>query len=412
MADPTIREYRYVRFLTAVRVFRISRVLQDIKFIKFLVSVLNRTMSSFIYLAILLILLNFVYALVGMEVFGGKIDRSLPTYYNINFDTFWVAFLTVFNIVTLDNWIDLLGVGFNSSVGVFSTTVFVISWIVIGNFLLLNLFLAIMLDGFTKNMEIQELQQIIDEEQEENEQDNYIRGKTQGLEKENLNIIIPKDARQGFVDELTKYFMYNSRYNEKYNEKETKLLTLLEMDIIKEKNQNSIYRTNNFIPMNRIKCEISLWLFDKNSEFRNFCHQIIFHVYFQNIMIFTLCLSSLVIIIQTYANPENDVDNNNVTLIYTTTILDLCCFVVFLTEAFFKSVVLGFYVSDKSYARNIWNRLDLIILAVYLMQFWLTVSTQNVFVFTKVNILFFNTLIYGVVGQNGESSKTSESSKL
>ena len=73
---------------------------------------------------------------------------------------------------------------------------------------------------------------------------------------------------------------------------------------------------------------------------------------------------------------------------------------------------MGFYVSDKSYARNIWNRLDLIILAVYLMQFWLTVSTQNVFVFTKVNILFFNTLIYGVVGQNGESSKTSESSKL
>jgi len=320
-----------------------------------------------------------------MEIFGGQFDTSQSNYFNQNFDTFWVAFITVFNIVTLDNWIDLIGEGYSSSVGIFETSVFVISWIVIGNFLLLNLFLAIMLDGFTKNMEVQELQQIIDEEIEEKEKDDFVHAKTEGRH-EDFNIIIPKDARQGFIDELTKYYMYNSKFNEKYNEKETKLITLLEMDIIKEKTQNSTSRINNYIPLSRIKCEISLWIWDKKSEFRKFCHHIIFHVYFQNIMIFTLCVSTFVIILETYTDPQNGNDNS-VTLMYITEIFDLICFSIFLMEAFLKIVVLGVYAADRSYARSIWHRLDIFILAVYFLQFWLTVSTQNHFLFTKVKII-------------------------
>lgn len=317
-----------------------------------------------------------------MEVFGGKISINNDHYFNINFDTFWVAFLSVFNIVTLDNWIDLIREGFNSSVGVFTTSLFVISWIIIGNFLLLNLFLAIMLDGFTVNMELQELQQIIDEEQEEKEKNEK--------KKEDFNIIIPKDARQGFVDEMTKYFMYNSKYNEKYNEKETKLLTLLELDIIREKTQSSAYQATNYLPYSRIQCEISLWIWEKNSEFRQFCHKIIYHLYFQNFMIFIVIFSTVVIILKTYVNPAIN-SEYSVSFKETTDILDYLCLAIFVLQAFLKIVVLGFIASEKSYARSFWNKFDLYVLACYFAEFWFTNSTENFFFLTKViyKIIFY-----------------------
>lgn len=317
-----------------------------------------------------------------MEIFGGALEKNNETYLSMNFDTFWVAFLSVFHIVTLDNWIDLIKVGFNSSAGIFTTSLYVISWIIIGNFLLLNLFLAIMLDGFTRNMEMQELQQIVDEEHEEKEKD---EGKLQ-----DLNIIIPKDARQGFIDEMTKYFMYNSKYNEKYNEKETKLLTLLEMDVIKEKTETSAFHASNFIPYNRINCELSLWIWDKKSEFRQICHKIVFHIYFQNFMIITVTLATLVIILETYVNPSVD-PNYSTTLKSFIGILDFVCLGIFIVQAFMKIVVLGFYNAEKSYARNFWNKFDFYILATYFIEYWLRNSNEEFFFLTKVifKIIFF-----------------------
>lgn len=58
----------------------------------------------------LLVLFNFVYALIGMQLFGGFFPKNLINN-NFNFDTFWTSFLTVFNIITLDNWIDILALG-------------------------------------------------------------------------------------------------------------------------------------------------------------------------------------------------------------------------------------------------------------------------------------------------------------
>jgi hypothetical protein len=51
--------------------------------------------------------------------------------------------------VTTENWNTLLFSCMTSeSVGKFIPTIYYISWIFIGNYILLNLFLAILLDGF------------------------------------------------------------------------------------------------------------------------------------------------------------------------------------------------------------------------------------------------------------------------
>ncbi len=53
--------------------------------------------------------------------------------------------------MTLENWNDLLYAGLRNSVNKALVLVYYISWIFIGNYALLNLFLAVLLDGFEED---------------------------------------------------------------------------------------------------------------------------------------------------------------------------------------------------------------------------------------------------------------------
>ena len=69
-----------------------------------------------------------------------------------------------FQIMTMENWNDILTTTMISSVNKFLTIIFLISWIFIGNYTLLNLFLAILLEGFESNDLNQEIELEILEE--------------------------------------------------------------------------------------------------------------------------------------------------------------------------------------------------------------------------------------------------------
>jgi hypothetical protein len=60
-----------------------------------IIGVITRSLSSFVYIALLLLLFIFIYALLGMQIFGGKFNfpDGVPV---TNFDTFNNAFVTVF----------------------------------------------------------------------------------------------------------------------------------------------------------------------------------------------------------------------------------------------------------------------------------------------------------------------------
>ena len=63
-----------------------------------------------------------------------------------------MAFITVFQVLTMENWQQVLYTSMGLAEGsmIFKTIVsmYYISWIFIGNFILLNLFLAILIDSF------------------------------------------------------------------------------------------------------------------------------------------------------------------------------------------------------------------------------------------------------------------------
>lgn len=80
-----------------------------------------------------------------------------------NFNSFYTAFETVFQIMTLENWNDLLVATMRTDVNIVITMIFLISWIFIGNYVLLNLFLAILLEGFESEELLQEVEGVFDD---------------------------------------------------------------------------------------------------------------------------------------------------------------------------------------------------------------------------------------------------------
>ncbi len=50
--------------------------------------------------------------------------------------------------MTMENWNDIMYACLRSDVSAIFTLIFLISWIFMGNYVLLNLFLAILLEGF------------------------------------------------------------------------------------------------------------------------------------------------------------------------------------------------------------------------------------------------------------------------
>ena len=92
----------------------------------------------------------FIYALLGMQIFGGAFtDSDVVGTIRYNYDSFLNAFITSFIMLTTENWNTIMFYAFSGTTSQALIAVYFISCIFIGNWMLLNLFLAILLDSFT-----------------------------------------------------------------------------------------------------------------------------------------------------------------------------------------------------------------------------------------------------------------------
>ncbi|XP_010790974.1 voltage-dependent N-type calcium channel subunit alpha-1B-like [Notothenia coriiceps] len=118
-----------IRVLRALRLLRIFKVTKYWNSLRNLVVSLLNSMKSIISLLFLLFLFIVVFALLGMQLFGGmfNFEEETPT---TNFDTFAAAILTVFQILTGEDWNAVMYHGIESHGGVhggmFSSVYFIV----------------------------------------------------------------------------------------------------------------------------------------------------------------------------------------------------------------------------------------------------------------------------------------------
>lgn len=143
--------------LRALRLLRIFKVTKYWASLRNLVISLLSSMRSIISLLFLLFLFLLIFALLGMQLFGGEFNFETGTP-PANFNTIANALLTVFQILTGEDWNEVMYNGIRSQGGIerggMVYSIYFIILVLFGNYTLLNVFLAIAVDNLANAEEM------------------------------------------------------------------------------------------------------------------------------------------------------------------------------------------------------------------------------------------------------------------
>ncbi|GMT23860.1 hypothetical protein PFISCL1PPCAC_15157, partial [Pristionchus fissidentatus] len=330
-----------VSVLRSARLLRIFKVTKYWASLRNLVASLLNSLRSIMSLLLLLFLFIVIFALLGMQVFGGKFNfnpqQPKP---RANFDTFIQSLLTVFQILTGEDWNTVMYNGIESFGGVGSIGVLVsIYYIVLficGNYILLNVFLAIAVDNLADadsltNAEKEEEAHEMDEEEEMDE----ALYDEDGMEKEDREL------------------------DEEIHE---------DLDSARPRRMSELPTLNTNKPIPKAS---SLFVLSHTNRFRVFCNKIINHSHFTNAVLVCILVSSAMLAAEDPLNSESD---RNQVLNY----FDYFFTSVFTVEISLKVVVYGLILHNGAFCRNAFNLLDILVVAVSLVSFLLKSNAISV----------------------------------
>ena len=143
---------QYLAVLRLARVLRVLRLVTALPRLQLLVGALLKGLPSMGYVGLLLLLLFYIYAVIGVFLFGVN-DPA-------RFGSLSTALLSLFQVVTLDNWTDMLYSQMSGSPAAgnrgnltspearpFAAVVYFISFILLGTMIMLNLFIGVIISG-------------------------------------------------------------------------------------------------------------------------------------------------------------------------------------------------------------------------------------------------------------------------
>jgi hypothetical protein len=315
---------RAFRVFRVFRVLRVARLFRYFKYLYNLLQVIEKSIMTLIYMGLLIFLFLVVFALLGMQLFGGHFSFQ-EGHPRANFDNFNHAFLTSFQLLTMENWFQVLYSGMRTDLGYWAAFYFVI-FIFFGNFVLLNLFLAIMLNSFDESMEgTEELEKNM-LKSSSRDRKSRLSHFLKEIEEMNPQPSLDSDSAAGSVDDLLSG---------------KKLRTLLEDH----------------------QCTKSWNLFSKTSKIRTFCYDLTNSTRFEWFILLFIAISSVKLIWETYLlkEPANSMK------ISISDGLDIAFTVLFTVEFLLKSISKGFIMSKGSYLREYWNIIDFIIVLMSIL---------------------------------------------
>ncbi|XP_017160021.1 voltage-dependent T-type calcium channel subunit alpha-1H-like isoform X3 [Poecilia reticulata] len=139
--------------LSVLRTFRLLRVLKLVRFLPALrrqLVVLMKTMDNVATFCMLLMLFIFIFSILGMHLFGCKFGLRQESGETLadrkNFDSLLWATVTVFQVLTQEDWNAVLYNGMASTSPL--AALYFVALMTFGNYVLFNLLVAILVEGF------------------------------------------------------------------------------------------------------------------------------------------------------------------------------------------------------------------------------------------------------------------------
>ncbi|XP_039529656.1 calcium channel, voltage-dependent, L type, alpha 1D subunit, a isoform X6 [Pimephales promelas] len=320
-----------------VRLLRIFKVTRHWASLSNLVASLLNSMKSIASLLLLLFLFIIIFSLLGMQVFGGKFNFDETQTKRSTFDNFPQALLTVFQILTGEDWNavmydGIMAYGGPSSSGMIVCIYFIILFIC-GNYILLNVFLAIAVDNLA---DAESLNTDTDDKKKCDEID------------ENED-----DAKAGDEDE---------KENAEEEEEEQDVPAGPRPQI------SELVKKEKITP---IPEGSAFFIFSNTNPIRVACHKLINHHIFTNLILVFIMLSSASLAAE---DPIRNFSARNIVLGYA----DYVFTSMFTFEIVLKMTTYGAFLHKGAFCRNYFNLLDLLVVGVSLVSFGIQSSAISV----------------------------------
>lgn len=311
--------------LTVFRIFRIMRVLRLAKSWKGMQKILiamGHTLKTVVPLVILLFIVLYIFTVSGMFLFGGEFELDederdcTESYYHYphcpprsNFDTFFWGFVTCFQIITGENWNELMYYAIASTS--WASIIYFIIVIFIGNIIVLNLFLGACIDGFMSGAigddEGEEKEEEGDDDEEEEEEDEINR--------------LPEDNAQALREALE---AAKKRYK-----------------TVSKFEEHPSYP-------HKVLCNIS-----SSNCIRSRVGAIVLSAPFSWFITTIIFISCIVLMFESPLSPPPVLESTHV--------IDIIITVIFTLECLMKIMAFGFAHNPGAYLRDNWNILDFIL---------------------------------------------------
>ncbi|XP_037900824.1 voltage-dependent calcium channel type A subunit alpha-1 isoform X4 [Glossina fuscipes] len=328
-----------LRALRLLRIFKVTKYWSSLR--NLVISLLN-SMRSIISLLFLLFLFILIFALLGMQLFGGQFNFTGGTP-ETNFNTFPIALLTVFQILTGEDWNEVMYQGIISQGGAKRGMIYSVYFIVLvlfGNYTLLNVFLAIAVDNLANAQELT----AAEEEQVEEDKEKQL----QELEKE-------MEALQADGVHVENGDSSAAATKAKSKKKE------------EEKKQEEEEVTEGPKPMLPYS---SMFILSPTNPIRRGAHWVVNLRYFDFFIMVVISLSSIALAAE---DPVRENSPRNKILNY----FDYAFTGVFTIEMLLKIVDLGVILHPGSYLREFWNIMDAVVVICAAVSFGFDMSGSS-----------------------------------
>ncbi|XP_032677442.1 muscle calcium channel subunit alpha-1 isoform X4 [Odontomachus brunneus] len=398
-----------VSVLRCVRLLRVFKVTKYWRSLSNLVASLLNSIQSIASLLLLLFLFIVIFALLGMQVFGGKFNFSdTEEKTRHNFDSFWQSLLTVFQILTGEDWNAVMYVGIRAyggvaSIGVLACVYFIILFIC-GNYILLNVFLAIAVDNLADAESLTAIEKEAEEEAEKNKSHSGSPardevsgevgddgGEGTGGEDEGAGTDLEHDPNETMDDYEVALDTETSEKSEDMNTHTKVRLNIesdeeeveeeeeeeVEQEEMQEDGQEVSARPRRMSEYNTatkkepIPAGSAFFIFSSTNRFRVFCHWFCNHSYFSNVILICIMISSAMLAAE---DPLKASSYRNVILGY----FDYFFTAVFTIEICLKMISYGFIIHDGAFCRSAFNLLDLLVVCASLVSMTFTSGAFSV----------------------------------
>ncbi|KAM6979676.1 calcium channel, voltage-dependent, L type, alpha 1S subunit, a, partial [Aplochiton taeniatus] len=378
-------DFMSVMGISVLRCIRLLRLLKVTKYwtsLSNLVASLLNSVRSIACLLLLLFLFIVIFSLLGMQVFGGKFNFPHREKPRSTFDSFPQALISVFQILTGEDWNTVMYDGINAHGGPtmpgILVSIYFIILFVCGNYILLNVFLAIAVDNLAEAESLTSAQK---EKAEEKKRKKALRANMPDKAAEEKALLAKKLAEQRAKVEgipttaKLKIDEFESHVNEVKDpfppadfpgddEEEDPEIP----DSPRPRPMADLQLKEEVVPMPEA---YAFFIFGPQNKFRKLCHRIINATTFTNIILLFILLSSVSLAAE---DPIDPMSFRNKVLAYA----DIVFTSVFTIEIVLKMTTYGAILHTGSFCRNSFNILDLLVVSVSLLSMGMESSAISV----------------------------------